>query len=389
MHPPIPRHAGLDWLRIAAFGLLILYHIGLYFGPWGWHIDAPHPATWLVYPLLALNPWRMILLFLVSGYASRAVLARGSPATFLHSRAVRLLLPLAFAVLVVVPPQPWVERVNGGTYHHGLLHYWLHDYLDPADRSTPALDHLWFVAYIAAYSLVTAVLAWVLPHRWQDALQEAFVRWMRGGRMLLIPVAWVLFVRLVLFPGEMPTNHLLRDTNGHLIYYAAFLFGFAWARAPDLRAHIPSLGRWAGVLVLIGYATIVGPRLILPAEPAPMSVPYLIERLGVAVTSWSMIVLLLGLAERIRDTRSRWRARLNEAVFPCYIAHQTAIILIAWWIRPYQLSNFTQFILILSGTCAICWAFYMIGRACGPFRPLFGLAPPPRKMFWADAKNQA
>ena len=29
MHPRISRHYGLDWLRIAAFALLILFHIAV------------------------------------------------------------------------------------------------------------------------------------------------------------------------------------------------------------------------------------------------------------------------------------------------------------------------------------------------------------------------
>jgi hypothetical protein len=33
----IGRHFGLDWLRIGAFAILILYHIGLYFAPGHWH----------------------------------------------------------------------------------------------------------------------------------------------------------------------------------------------------------------------------------------------------------------------------------------------------------------------------------------------------------------
>jgi hypothetical protein len=92
-----------------------------------------------------------------------------------------------------------------------------------------------------------------------------------------------------------------------------------------------------------------------------------------------VIVLLLGIAERIRDRPSRWRTRLNEAVFPFYIAHQTAIVLIAWWIRPLQLSNLGQFALILPGTIGASWLFYAIGKASGPLRPLFGLAPTVRK----------
>ncbi|UAK26316.1 acyltransferase family protein [Sphingomonas nostoxanthinifaciens] len=382
MSPPVPaspiaRHVELDWLRIGAFGLLILYHIGLYFGPWGWHIDAPHPLAWLVYPLLALNPWRMTLLFLVSGYAARAVLARGTAASFLRSRAVRLLLPLAFGVLVVMAPQPWVERMNGGTYHGGLLHYWLHDYLGAIDGTTPSLDNLWFVAYIWAYSLVIGIADATLPPDRSAALQRGFDQIFTGWRALAIPILWLLVLRLILFPTMMPTNRLFTDINGHLAYLPAFLFGFALAGSPAVRAGIAALGRPAALLTLAAYAAMAFAHLLTGADPATGSPAFVAMRVAAAIMSWSTNILLLALAERIVGGSGRWRRTLNEAVFPSYIVHQTAIVLIAWSIRPLALPNLAQFALILPGTIAACALFYLIGKASGPFRPLFGLAPLP------------
>jgi glucan biosynthesis protein C len=376
--PPILRHTGLDWLRIAAFGLLILYHIGLYFGPWGWHIDAPEPLQWLVFPLLALNPWRMTLLFVVSGYAARALLSRGEPGQFLWSRATRLLVPLAFGVLVVVAPQPWVERSASGTYHQGLLHYWLYDYFTAADHSTPTLDNLWFVVYIWAYSVIVALAAWGLPAAGQERLQRACERLLAGGRVLLLPFVWLLIVRLILFPTMQPTNRLFHDLNGHLVYFPAFLFGFFLARAPDTLADIVRL-RWrAGLLALAGYAIVVVEQLLLDRHAPAGAAMALLARAGTVATNWGTIILLIGLADRFEGDSSRWRGILNEAVFPSYIVHQTAIVLIAWWIRPLGMSNLGQFALILSGTCLACLLFYWLGKASGPFRPLFGL--PPRRV---------
>ena len=34
------RRYDLDWLRIIAFGLLILYHIGMFFNTEGWHAKS-------------------------------------------------------------------------------------------------------------------------------------------------------------------------------------------------------------------------------------------------------------------------------------------------------------------------------------------------------------
>ena len=30
----------LDWLRIGSFAVLVLYHVGMYYVPWGWHVKS-------------------------------------------------------------------------------------------------------------------------------------------------------------------------------------------------------------------------------------------------------------------------------------------------------------------------------------------------------------
>ena len=65
------RHYGLDWLRIAAFALLIVYHVAMVFAPWHWVIKAHHTYLALTLSMALLTPWRLPLLFAVSGYASR------------------------------------------------------------------------------------------------------------------------------------------------------------------------------------------------------------------------------------------------------------------------------------------------------------------------------
>src|SRR3569623_750874 len=123
------RHYGMDWLRIGAFGLLILYHIGMVFVPWGLQVKTAHPMAWLDYPMLLTNPWRLTLLFVVSGYASRALFAKSSGVRgFFTSRTVRLLIPLASGVVVMVPPQTWVELVTQHGYGQDFGSFLLFDY---------------------------------------------------------------------------------------------------------------------------------------------------------------------------------------------------------------------------------------------------------------------
>ena len=38
--PSPDRRYDLDWLRIIAFGLLILYHCGMFYVTWDWHVKS-------------------------------------------------------------------------------------------------------------------------------------------------------------------------------------------------------------------------------------------------------------------------------------------------------------------------------------------------------------
>ena len=39
------RRHDLDWVRVCAFGLLVLYHVGMYYVTWDWHVKSPHASA--------------------------------------------------------------------------------------------------------------------------------------------------------------------------------------------------------------------------------------------------------------------------------------------------------------------------------------------------------
>src|SRR5438067_13869842 len=89
-HPLPQRLFFLDWVRILAFFLLIVYHVGMYYVTWGWHVKSPY-ASHPVEPFMMLSsPWRLSLLFLVSGVACGSMLARTTPPAFVRERRRRL-----------------------------------------------------------------------------------------------------------------------------------------------------------------------------------------------------------------------------------------------------------------------------------------------------------
>ena len=81
--------------------------------------------------MLLSNAWRLPLLFLIFGAASRFLLAKSGGARYFASgRSSRLLWPLlcAVVVVVVVPPKAWIDVVVNHGYGRSFLAFWTSDY---------------------------------------------------------------------------------------------------------------------------------------------------------------------------------------------------------------------------------------------------------------------
>lgn len=374
----INRHYGLDWLRIAAFVLLIVYHIGMVFAPWDWVIKTPYRIDALIAPMSLLTPWRLPLLFAVSGYASWHLFTKsGSPGTFLRSRNVRLLIPLAFGMAVLVPIEMWVRVMDKG-YPHSLIQFWAHDYWRSGEfwgREFPSWEHLWFVAYLWTYTaILAAALAWG-----RSPIEKGtvwLVAWLaKGWRILWAPVIALAAVKVVLTFLVEEEHGLFRDWAGHAQYLPMFLFGFVLAGSPQLWAPLQRWWKVALALAAASGAIVVAVELIFPGEAVPPHWVMAAERAAVAAMAWTMTIALFVLADRYWNRDHRWRKPLAEAVFPFYLMHQPAIVLITWYSLPYRLNPLLEFATLLAGTAAICAAFYLFGREFGWLRPLIGLGP--------------
>lgn len=373
------RHYGMDWLRIGAFALLILYHIGMFFVPWGWHVKTAAPLDWVEFPMLASNAWRLPLLFTVSGFATAAVLGKSTGmGSFLRDRSARLLVPTLFAALLIIPPQPWVELVSQHGYAGSFWHFWADDYFGfwALDGIVlPTWQHLWFVVYLWAYTLTLAAILALTP----AAARASFARFaddlLSGPGLLLIPLAWLAVHMAIGGLRAEPTHALVDDWTAHRMYFPAFAFGFFLADAPRTWASIRRWWRLAGGVAILGYAVVAGILLVWQTGILPNTALRLPFAGGRLLMGWCAIVALIGLADRFWNRDHPWRRTLTEAVFPFYIIHQTIIVVLGWYLLRFALPPALEFAALLAATAAGCWLFYLGGREIGWLRPLIGLRP--------------
>jgi peptidoglycan/LPS O-acetylase OafA/YrhL len=373
----IERHYGLDWLRIGAFALLIPYHVGMYFAPGGWVVHAAERVDWIAYPLALVRPWRLCLLFLVSGYASRALLGKlGDPAAFARARSARLLPPLILGVLVIVAPQTWVRAVEAG-YPGSLGQFLLRDrWAVMASGRWTLVEHLWFLDYLWAYTMaLVAAMLW-LPATARARLAGAAAWLAQGWRVALAPLLFVVGARLSILFVIPQGGDLLTDWHGHLAYVPPFLLGFALAGRPGLWAALARSVRPLLAISLACGAFLLWAEAAWPDGTRPGHVDAMLILAASAAMGWTMPLLLAVAAERWLKRDHPLRATAAEAVFPFYILHQTVIVWLGWAIRPRGLAIAVAYPLLLGATLAACFAFYLIGREVAWLRPWIGLSSP-------------
>ncbi len=372
---PYARRYDLDWLRVFAFGMLILYHVGMFYVTWGWHVKSRY-ASHLVEPAMAMvNPWRLALLFLISGIAIRFATDKTRLRHFLPERLTRLFLPLVFGMAVVVMPQAYAELRFKGEIGPGLLAFYP-DYLSFGNFSiiVPTWNHLWYVAYVLVY---TALAAMALPllRRLADGPAAWFLSWLdRGGtwRLLLVPALPFLVYRLTLDP-YFPTTHTLWGDWANIAHtLTIFLFGFIAAKNEAFWRAVATTLPAAAILSLgLGIVLLVARlnwQLIAADEPVRMAIGLL--RVFFA---WSAIVTLLGLAQRFANRKSMALTYLTGAMFPYYILHQTLIVLVGYWFTMHRAPAALEAAAIIAATLIGCAAGDEIVRRVAIIRPLFGL----------------
>jgi glucan biosynthesis protein C len=394
------RRFDLDWVRILAFMLLIVYHVGMYYVTWDWHVKSPH-ASAAIEPLMQLtSPWRLSLLFLVSGVATAYLLARQGAKNFLGSRSSRLLIPLVFGMLIVVPPQSYLEVVEKLSYAGSYLDFWrlyisgYHGFCRGSDcLLLPTWNHLWFVAYLWVYTVVLYAAVRLFP-RLIPALRDIAERRLAGVGILLWPLAYLCAIRIGL-AARFPANHaLLGDWYNHALYFGIFVLGFALAGSrsagsrsagnrsagnrsawPALqRMRWPSLGGailgWALLSAYFGY--------MADATEAPPEAIRLAMRAVYGAEQWLAIAAVLGFARQHLRIDNPARRYLTTAIFPVYILHQTVIVVIAHALKPANLYPPVEALLLVLVTVAVCFLGYELVRRVRLLQPLFGLARDPQ-----------
>jgi glucan biosynthesis protein C len=372
---PVSRRADLDWLRVLAFGLLIAYHAGMAWSGWGWHLTSVDSIDWLREGMRFVNRWRMPLLFMVSGAAIALALGSRSPGSFTLDRVCRLLVPLVFGMVVIVPPQIYLERLYRGQFAGSFL-----DWLPQAFQGGPypngnvSWHHLWFLAYVLVLTFVLLpYFLWARSERGQATLEKAGHLAARFGLqwLMVLPLAASL---LWLAPVSYNTNGLIGDWHGLVYYGALLLYGAFLFGSPALLAAL-NRQRWLSFAIgVAAYATLYAVFIDGAVRPAIADGARPAYALMSALNTMAWLFAIVGFANRHLTRRPAFLSEATEAVYPFYILHQTVTVIAVYWLLQIGAPPVAGFILAVLATFMATSAIYFgLIRPVWFLRPLFGL----------------
>jgi peptidoglycan/LPS O-acetylase OafA/YrhL len=342
------RRYDIDWLRVIAIGLLLVYHIAVGFQPWGVFIgfiqsDKPLEALWV--PMSMLNVWRIPLLFFVSGMGVCFAIRKRNWKQLILERTRRILIPLLFGMVFIVP----VHVVLWQKYYKQDLSYTLNP------------SHLWFLANIFLYVILLAPLFFYLKKNKEGKIVRGLRRLFRNPIGLLIIVLPFVLEALLLKP-EIYTMYYM-SLHGFLLGMIAFLFGFCCVLAGETFWRTLLTWRWLFLALAIA---LFAERYIVFALNAPN---YLI-----AVESNVWIFAVFGFAYRYLNHPSKTLSYLSQGAYPIYITHMIFLYLGSFLIFPLDIPAGLKFTLVVAFTGLGCIASYdLIIRRVKFIRPLFGL----------------
>ncbi len=344
----LERRYDIDWVRVIAIGLLLVYHVAIGFQPWGLmigFITSEKPWTELWIPMGALNVWRIPLLFFVSGMGVHFAMRKRNIKELLLERATRILVPFIFGAIAIFP----------------LSTYILQSYYDWPHTYTIHPGHLWFLGNIFCYVVLLSPVFYFLKSSRGEKASRLISRVLGHPAGLLIVAAAFIAEAIIIQPNPYELYSL--TWHGFFLGLIAFFFGFCFVLADAPFWNMITKWRWLFLVAALSLFTYRAMQFMMKV-PMPMLV----------IESECWIYSVLGFAYRYLRRPSCTLTYLSQAAYPIYITHMIFLYLGSSIVFRFNLAPFHQFAIVLLFTLTGCLLTYeYIIRRVRVIGMLFGL----------------
>jgi len=369
--PGSNRQYYLDWLRILLIISVFLFHLGMIFNTWGWHVKNNIVYSGLLRQVMIfLHNWRMPLLFMISGAGTFYALKNLSPGRYLLERARRLLVPLVAGIFILVPVQVFIEKID---MYPSLLAYYPHMFDGIYPQGNFSWHHLWFIAYLFVIALIISpFLNMLRSSRFMARvgnLEHIFTQPM-GLNIIIIPLLVSQIILRNFF--EQETHALVNDWASFTSYMIFFLAGFILLPVKSIAGAMTKYRR----IYLAETIVMMIVMIMVQGQVQAVRTAEVIYDVAALVMSWTCAVAVTGYSRKFLDRDSSFRKTANEGIYPFYLLHQPALVITGYLVVNLSIPVLWKVILIMTTSLILIVSVYwFLVRPFNVTRVLFGMKP--------------
>lgn len=356
-----PRLHYIDWLRVLIVLSLIPLHSAIVF-----IVDPSNPAfikdtansEFMVRMVEFLNQFNMPLMFVLAGMSSYLSLSGRTAGQYSKERIGRLLVPIVFGTIVLIPPMTYLSQLWKGEditfWEHYARFFTQTDYGTGLDGGyTPG--HLWFIMFLVIFSFLALPLFVRLKKRPPQKLVKVFSK----RFTLLIPGVFLTLAAVMMTYTDM----------NPIVYLLYFLLGFILMSGEGCMNAVKR--DWPYLLPAAVIFEVL--RQILPYPPGQFSALWLLRGLMEHTNRWIMVLVLLGVGARFLNRGGKVLSYLSEAAYPLYILHMLPNTLAAFFAVRLETYVAVKYIIIALATFAVLFPIYELVRRLNFMRFLLGM----------------
>jgi hypothetical protein len=368
----------IDWLRIIAVALLVPFHTGMMFTFWGFHIKNDTSSLIIHLQNAFMNTWHMPLFFFLSGASVWFALRFRRAREYIKERQLRLMVPLTFGILVIIPPQVYIERLFRFQFQGSFFQFYPHIFNGIYPTGNLSWHHLWFLFYLFLYSLLALPLFLHLRsnngHIIHKKISDFF------SKPLTVYLLVIPFIIVQIAVGRSWPNgdqNLIGDLDNFFLHMLVFIYGYFFCFNTNFWKTVQN-NLWINIiggvicfsLGVYIYETSAEGYL----ESHPISGAGMLALHGVVF--WFWLLTILGLGKIFLNFSNRLLKYATEAALPFYIIHQTIIIIIGFFIIRSPIGIFPKyFTIMMSSFICTLLVYDLLVKRLQVLRFLFGMRP--------------
>jgi len=373
---PARRH-DIDWLRTLVVLLLIPFHTARIFDTSKLfyvqnEVLSEKLTFWWIFIGHALG---MQLLFLLAGSTTWFALRYRKTGQYVKERFLRLIVPLIFGVLIIVPPQSYYGMLANTDFSGSIIEFYPRFFEVPevAEGYTGGFTvaHLWFVLFLFLISMVALPLFLFLKGengaRFVEGLGTFFAK---PGAIFLLAIPLIVWDRLIDFNWNDFSLFLF-----FVVYYLSF-FVYGYLLMTEAR-YWQTVDRYKKIALILGPVLFVIVRGVQATGIMPPTLEKFILHLYYRGTfPWLTLIALLGYGKKYLNAPSKFLNYFGEAAYPLYVLHQTVIVAIGYYVVQWDGSILVKYVTITLAAFGVTTLLYeVLVRRNNFVRALFGMGP--------------